>query len=68
MTMLEKVKSEPESRGMRIVVNGVPGVGKTGFSTQAPKPLVVTTRAEDGVVTLMAAGQIETPSKRSYGK
>ena len=62
MGILEQVKTEPDPRGMRIVVLGVPGVGKTSFACQAPKPLIVTSRAEDGVVTLMNAGQIEPVS------
>ncbi len=59
MSMLDLVKNEPDSRGMRVVILGSPGSGKTSFAAQAPKPLVVTTQGEDGVVTLITSGQIE---------
>ena len=62
MGILEQVKSEPDPRGMRVVVLGVPGVGKPSFACQAPAPLVITPHAEDGVNTLMASGQIEPVS------
>lgn len=62
MGILDQIKTEPDPRGMRIVVLGVPGVGKTSFACQAPDPLVITTHTEDGVNTLMAAGQIEPVS------
>ena len=59
MSFLDLIKNEPDARGMRVVILGSPGSGKTSFAAQAPDPLIVTTQGEDGVVTLMTSGIIK---------
>jgi hypothetical protein len=46
----------------RCILHGVEGVGKTSFGACAPRPIVVMTRGETGLLTLIDSGQVpETP-------
>jgi hypothetical protein len=42
----------------RCILHGVEGVGKTSFATCAPKPVVLMTRGETGLLTLIDSGQV----------
>lgn len=41
---------------LRIVVNGIGGIGKTSFAAQFPEPIFIQSRGESGLQTLEAAG------------
>lgn len=46
----------------RVVLHGLEGIGKTSFAANAPKPLVMMTKGETGLETLIDSGQLpETP-------
>jgi hypothetical protein len=40
----------------RLIMHAIPKWGKTSFAAQAPKPIFLMTRGEDGLVSLMDAG------------
>src|SRR5262245_55584679 len=42
----------------RVILHGVEGWGKTSFAAQAPKPIFLMTRGEDGLETLIDSGQL----------
>jgi len=60
--LLKSIQMKPVNRPIAMVVQGVEGVGKTSFLTQAPSPIVVMTETETGLDTLVDSGQAdETP-------
>src|SRR5262245_33819724 len=55
---LSDVVTTGEGLPNRCVLHGVPGIGKTSFGACAPKPIVLMTRGETGLITLLDSGQL----------
>jgi AAA domain len=59
---LENVTSETKKLPNRVVLHAVQKWGKTSFAAQAPSPIFIMTRGEDGLTTLIDSKQIK-PTK-----
>src|SRR5262249_3104824 len=55
---LSDVVTAGEGLPNRCVLHGVEGIGKTSFGACAPKPIVLMTRGETGLITLLDSGQL----------
>ena len=56
---LSQITTEVENRPEAMIVYGVEGIGKTSFAAQAPDCLVIMTRGETGLNTLINNGALE---------
>lgn len=57
-TTLSDIRKAGRNLPSRVVMHGVGGVGKTSMFAHAPKPLFILSPGENGLETLMDAGQI----------
>lgn len=55
---LDTVTSNTRKLPNRVILHALQKWGKTSFAAQAPKPIFLMTRGEDGLCTLMDAGQL----------
>ena len=59
---LADVRQAGSGQPNRVILHGVEGVGKTSFASCAPRPIVLMTRGETGLDTLINAGQVPETS------
>lgn len=59
---LDTVTSEGKKLPNRVVLHALQKWGKTSWAAQAPSPVFLMTRGEDGLLTLMKSGQVK-PTK-----
>lgn len=68
--LLSQITDTGRHRPDSMIVYGVEGIGKTSFAAQAPDPLVIMTRGETGLETLMRSGALKPvrhfPEVESY--
>lgn len=57
--LLSRIKTEARDLPTRMIVYGVEGIGKTSFAVQAPDPLVLMTKGETGLETLLSNGVLK---------
>ena len=55
---IESIVHDSRQLPHRIVLHALQKWGKTSFAAHAPQPIFLMTRAEDGLLTLMASGQV----------